>query len=238
MSMAGFLAITCVLLASSLGWGQQRRKVIIRTVPAPAAATCRPSLLIQSPQVDVLGITVVSGTSGATGKWHTPCACLGYGPHRHRSFGAVFPLVRRREARRCGNGASAKWLSRARGMTAGGMNLRRPTTAREGLTGLRRGRRSFSHSHRAPVPAPGHVSRAAHDQSRARYFIAPQFRNWRGTVFMGEAWAEPTIEFVNTPATNSISGLIPRRQIVLRAPWKKIVCIRPTFPLRRASRPP
>jgi hypothetical protein len=32
--------------------------------------------------------------------------------------------------------------------------------------------------------------------------------------------------------------LIPRRQIVLRAPWKKIVCIRPTFPLRRASRPP
>src|SRR5437868_11739226 len=57
------LAVTCLLLASSLGGPQQRRKVIIdQDCSGPGGSNMQTLLmLIQSPQVEVLGITVVSG---------------------------------------------------------------------------------------------------------------------------------------------------------------------------------
>src|SRR3982750_3962292 len=57
------LAVSCLLLASSLGWAQQRRKVIIdEDCSGPGGSNMQTLLLmIQSPQVEVLGITVVSG---------------------------------------------------------------------------------------------------------------------------------------------------------------------------------
>jgi purine nucleosidase len=56
------LAVICLLLASSLGWAQQRRKSIIdQDCSGPGGSNMQTLLLlIQSPEVEVLGITVVS----------------------------------------------------------------------------------------------------------------------------------------------------------------------------------
>ena len=57
------LAILCLLLVNSAAWAQQRRKVIInQDGSGPGGSNMQTlALLIQSPQVEVLGITVVSG---------------------------------------------------------------------------------------------------------------------------------------------------------------------------------
>src|ERR1700704_6223023 len=95
------LALTCLLLASSLGWTQQRRKVIIdQDCSGPGGSNMQTLLLlIQSPEVEVLGITVVSGN-----QWRDEEVA-----HTLRLLeiigrtdipvvpGAVFPLVRRHE---------------------------------------------------------------------------------------------------------------------------------------------
>src|SRR5260370_25890341 len=94
-------AILLLLLASSFGWGQLRRKVIINEVcSCPGGSNLQTLLvMIQSPQVEVLGITVVSGD-----QWRDEEVA-----HTLRLLeiigrtdipvvpGAVFPLVRRRE---------------------------------------------------------------------------------------------------------------------------------------------
>src|SRR5437660_9089189 len=95
------LAIACLLLANSLGWAQQRRKVIInQDCSGPGGSNMQTLLLlIQSPEVEVLGITVVSGN-----QWRDEEVA-----HTLRLLeiigrtdipvvpGAVFPLVRRHE---------------------------------------------------------------------------------------------------------------------------------------------
>src|ERR1700731_455137 len=93
--------ITFMLLVSSIAWPQQRRKVIIdEDCSGPGGSNMQALLvLIQSPQVEVLGITVVSGNQWRDeevahtlrlleiiGRTDIPVAP-----------GAVFPLVRRRE---------------------------------------------------------------------------------------------------------------------------------------------
>src|SRR3979411_395566 len=95
------LAITCLLLASSPAWTQQQRKVIINDdCSGPGGSNMQTLLLlIQSPQVEVLGITVVSGN-----QWRDEEVA-----HTLRLLeiigrtdipvvpGAVFPLVRTHE---------------------------------------------------------------------------------------------------------------------------------------------
>src|SRR2546430_251226 len=95
------LVLTCLLLASSLGWAEQRRKVIIdQDCSGPGGSNMQTLLLlIQSPEVEVLGITVVSGN-----QWRDEEVA-----HTQRLLeiigrtdipvvpGAVFPLVRRHE---------------------------------------------------------------------------------------------------------------------------------------------
>src|SRR6202011_3509361 len=96
-----WLAITCLLWASSFAWAQQRRKIVINEdCSGPGGSNMQTLLLlIQSPQVEVLGITVVSGN-----QWRDEEVA-----HTLRLLeiigrtdipvvpGAVFPLVRRRE---------------------------------------------------------------------------------------------------------------------------------------------
>ena len=55
--------LMCLLLASSVGWAQPRRKVIIdQDGSGPGGSNMQTlALLIQSSQAEVLGITVVSG---------------------------------------------------------------------------------------------------------------------------------------------------------------------------------
>src|ERR1700736_699746 len=95
-----WLAITCLLWASSFAWAQQRRKIIINEdCSGPGGSNLQTLLvMIQSPQVEVLGITVVSGD-----QWRDEEVA-----HTLRLLevigrtdipvvpGAVFPLVRRR----------------------------------------------------------------------------------------------------------------------------------------------
>src|SRR3984893_17219571 len=97
--MLGFLVVA--LLGGSFASTQQRRKVIINEdCSGPGGSNLRTLLLmIQSPQVEVLGITVVSGD-----QWRDEEVA-----HTLRLLeiigrtdipvvpGAVFPLVRRRE---------------------------------------------------------------------------------------------------------------------------------------------
>src|ERR1700739_2501652 len=96
-----FCALILLLMASLLSWSQEKRKVIIDQDAAGPAGTDQTSmlLLIQSPQTEVLGITVVTGD-----QWlHEEVA------HSLRMLeligrtdipvvpGAEYPLVRRKE---------------------------------------------------------------------------------------------------------------------------------------------
>lgn len=97
LRMVAFL----LLLASCMAWGQERRKIIIdEDCSGPGGSNLQaPLVLIQSPRVEVLGITVVSGD-----QWRDEEVA-----HMLRLLeiigrtdipvvpGAVFPLVRRRE---------------------------------------------------------------------------------------------------------------------------------------------
>jgi inosine-uridine nucleoside N-ribohydrolase len=58
-----WFAIVVVLLTACLAWGQAKRKIIIDQDAAGPAGTDLQStlLLIQSPQTEVLGVTVVTG---------------------------------------------------------------------------------------------------------------------------------------------------------------------------------
>src|SRR5260370_35625260 len=95
------VAVVLLLLANSFSWAQQRRKVIINEdCSGPGGSNMQTLLMmIQSPQVEVLGITVVSGD-----QWRDEEVA-----HTLRLLeiigrtdipvvqGAVFPLVRRRD---------------------------------------------------------------------------------------------------------------------------------------------
>jgi len=63
MKSSRILFFAALLLASFNSWGQEKRKIIIDQDAAGPAGTDQQSmlLLIQSPQVEVLGITVVTG---------------------------------------------------------------------------------------------------------------------------------------------------------------------------------
>src|SRR5271166_471796 len=94
------LLLSFLLIASSLGYAQQRRKTVInQDCSGPGGSNMQTLLtLIQSPQVEVLGITVVSGN-----QWRDEEVA-----HTLRLLeligrtdipvvpGAVFPLVHRR----------------------------------------------------------------------------------------------------------------------------------------------
>jgi purine nucleosidase len=56
-------AVWCIVLTTVAGWGQEKRKIIIDQDAAGPAGTDQQAilLLIQSPQTQVLGITVVTG---------------------------------------------------------------------------------------------------------------------------------------------------------------------------------
>src|SRR6185437_5417803 len=93
------LGISFLLVASALVWSQERRKIIIdEDCSGPGGSNLQaPLVLIQSPQAEVLGVTVVSGDQWRDeevahmlwvleiiGRTEIPVVP-----------GAVFPLVRR-----------------------------------------------------------------------------------------------------------------------------------------------
>src|ERR1700734_4251494 len=95
------LMILFLLIATSLGFAQQRRKVIInQDCSGPGGSNMQTLLtLIQSPKVEVLGITVVSGNQWRDeGVAHTLRLLELIGRTDIPVVpGAVFPLVHRRK---------------------------------------------------------------------------------------------------------------------------------------------
>jgi purine nucleosidase len=231
-----FLAITCVLLASSLGWGQQRRKVIInQDGSGPGGSNMHTiALLIQSPQVDVLGITVVSGNQWRDEEVAHTLRLLEIMGRADIPVvpGAAFPLVRRREE-------SQIWQQRfGKVAFAGAWDDRwwhepfvvpplpegSPTTKaanEDAAHFLIRKVHEFPHA--VTIYEGGPMTNLAFAIS-----IDPQFPELaEQLVFMGGSIAPQTddAEFVNNPRHEFNFWFDPdAAQVVLRAPWKKIVC--------------
>jgi len=219
-----------------VSWAQQRRKIIInQDGSGPGGSNMQTiALLVQSPKVEVLGITVVSGN-----QWRDEEVA-----HTLRLLeiigrsdipvvpGAAFPLVRRREE-------SQIWQQRfGKVAFAGAWDDRwwhepfvvpplpegSPTTKaanEDAAHFLIRKVHEFPHA--VTIYEGGPMTNLALAIS-----IDPQFPELaEQLVFMGGSIAPQTddAEFVNNPRHEFNFWFDPdAAQVVLRAPWKKIVC--------------
>ncbi|MGH9756468.1 MAG: nucleoside hydrolase [Candidatus Acidiferrales bacterium] len=230
------LASLVFLLASSCGWGQTRRKVIIdQDCSGPGGSNLQaPLVLIQSPMVDVLGITVVSGD-----QWRDEEVA-----HMLRLLeiigrtdipvvpGAAFPLVRTRDEtqlwqERYGTVAFAgawdpRWWHEPFVVPA--LPEGRPATkpsAEDAAHFLIRMVRKYPHE--VTIYEGGPMTDLALAIS-----IDPQFPELaEQLVFMGGSLNPATNdpEFANNPRHEFNFWFDPEAaEIVLRAGWKKIIC--------------
>jgi purine nucleosidase len=224
------------LTAGSFAQAPQRRKVIVNEdFSGPGGSNLQTLLvMIQSPQVEVLGATVVSGD-----QWRDEEVA-----HTLRLLeiigrtdipvvpGAVFPLVRRRDA-------TQLWQERyGRVAYAGAWDDRWwhepfvvPTLA-EGKPSAKPADEDAAHflirmvhkyPHEVTIYEGGPMTNLALAIS-----IDPQFAELaQELVFMGGSLSPQTDnpEFANNPRHEFNFWFDPEAaQIVLRAPWKKIVC--------------
>lgn len=226
----------CVLLLTSLSSAQQQRKIIIDQDAAGPGGTDQQSilLLIQSPQTEVLGITVVTGDQWLKaevahtlrmleliGRTDIPVAP-----------GAEYPLVRRKEEteaweQRYGRVAwLGAWTPRFYHppQELGDMPEGMPTTKpadEDAAHFLIRTVRKFPNQ--VTIYEGGPMTNLALAIS-----IDPEFPKLaKELVFMGGSLNPQTDdpEFVNTPRREFNLWFDPEAaHIVLRAPWKKIVC--------------
>jgi purine nucleosidase len=229
-------ALALVLFASCLGSAQQRPKIIINEdCSGPGGSNMQTLLmLIQSPHVEVLGITVVSGD-----QWRDEEVA-----HTLRLLeiigrtdipvmrGAAFPLVRSREE-------SELWQQRyGKVAYAGAWDERwwhepfvvptlpegQPTTKasdEDAVHFLVRIVRKYPHE--VTIYEGGPMTNLALAIS-----IDPQFAELaKELIFMGGGLSPQSDnpEFVNNPRHEFNFWFDPEAAaIVLRAPWKKIVC--------------
>jgi inosine-uridine nucleoside N-ribohydrolase len=226
--------VTAVLLITSLmGWGQGKRKVIIDQDAAGPAGTDQQSilLLIQSPQTDVLGITVVTGDDWLDAEV----------AHTLRMLELVgrtdIPVMRGAKIRR--KEETELWEQRYGSVTwlgawtpkfyhppdeLGKMPEGKPTTKaadEDAAHFLVRMVHKFPNE--VTIYAGGPLTNLALAIS-----IDPEFPKLaRELVFMGASLNPQTTnpEFLNNPRHEFNVWFDPEAtHIVLRAPWKKIVC--------------
>jgi purine nucleosidase len=229
-------ALSVLLTASSAGWGQARRKVIInQDCAGPGGSDLQTILLmIQSPQVEVLGITVVSGN-----QWRDEEVA-----HTLRLLeiigrtdipvvpGAAFPLVRDREEaqlwqERYGKVAyTGAWDPRwwHEPFVVPQLPEGQPTTkpaSEDAAHFLIRMVRKYPHE--VTIYEGGPMTNLALAIS-----LDPQFPELaQELVFMGGSLnpATDNPEFVNNPRHEFNFWFDPEAaHIVLRAAWKKITC--------------
>src|SRR5271156_2581171 len=231
-----YLATLLLLLTSLTCWSQEKRKIIIDQDAAGPAGTDQQSmlLLIQSPQTEVLGITVVTGD-----QWlHEEVA------HTLRMLeligrtdipvvpGAEYPLIRRKEEteRWEQHFGSVAWLGAWTPRfyhppdQLGEMPEGKPTTEpadEDAAHFLIRAVHKFPHQ--VTIYEGGPMTNLALAIS-----IDPEFAGLaKELVFMGASFNPRTDdpEFANTPTHEFNLWFDPEAaHIVLRAPWKKIVC--------------
>jgi inosine-uridine nucleoside N-ribohydrolase len=228
--------IAILFLANSVALGQSRRKVIIdQDCAGPGGSNLQTlAIMIQSPQVEVLGITVVSGDGWRDEEIAHTLRLLEIMGRTDIPVvpGAVFPLVRNREEtqlwqQRFGKVAySGAWDDRwwHEPFVVPPLREGQPTTkastedAAHFLI-----RMVHQYPHQVTIYEGGPMTDLALAIS-----IDPQFPELaEELIFMGGSLAPQTDnpEFVNNPRHEFNFWFDPEAaQVVLRAPWKKIVC--------------
>ena len=225
-----------IVLGNTLTIAQQRRKIIIdQDCSGPGGSNMQTLLvLLQSPQVEVLGITVVTGNQWRDEEVARTLRLLEIVGRTDVPVipGAAFPLVRRpEEARlwqqRYGKVAFAgawddRWWHEP--LVVPTLAEGRPTTksADEDATHfLLRMVRKYPHE--VTIYEGGPMTNLALAIS-----LDPQFSELaKELIFMGGSLAPQTddLEFANNPRHEFNFWLDPEAAyIALRAPWKKIVC--------------
>jgi inosine-uridine nucleoside N-ribohydrolase len=230
------LAMAALLLASSLAVAQPKRKVIVNEdCSGPGGSNMQTlAVMIQSPQVEVLGITVVTGDAWRDeevahtlrlleilGRTDIPVMA-----------GAEFPLVRTREETRLWEQRFGKvayegaWDDRwwhEHGVVPPlpeGQPSAKPSTEDAAHFLVRMVR---EHPHEITIYEGGPMTNLALALS-----IDPQFVELAsGLVFMGGSLNPETNdpEFANNPRHEFNFWFDPEAaHVVLRAPWRKIVC--------------
>jgi inosine-uridine nucleoside N-ribohydrolase len=235
-NLSAQLFIFVLLIASSLGFAQQRRKVIInQDCSGPGGSNMQTLLtLIQSPQVEVLGITVVSGN-----QWRDEEVA-----HTLRLLeligrtdipvvpGAVFPLVHRRDE-------ALLWQARYGKVAFAGAWDDRWWHEHDVIPKLLEGapttkaadedaahfliRMVHKYPHDVTIYEGGPMTNLALANA-----IDPHFAELaEGLVFMGGSLSPQTDdpEFISAPRHEFNFWFDPEAaKSVLAAPWKKIVC--------------
>ena len=227
----GALLMTCVTC-----WGEEKRKIIIDQDAAGPAGTDQQSilLLIQSPQTEVLGITVVTGDQWLKAEVAHTLRMLELVGRTDIPVvpGAEYPLVRRKEETELSEQqyGTFAWLG------AWTPRLYHPPDQLgdlpEGKPGTKPLDEDAAHfllrtvhkfPHEVTIYAGGPMTNLALAIS-----IDPEFAGLaKELVFMGASLHPVTTdpEFVNTPRREFNLWFDPEAaHIVLRAPWKKIVC--------------
>ena len=230
------MALACVLLGTLFAAAQQRRKVIInQDCSGPGGSNMQTLLtLIQSPQVEVLGITVVSGN-----QWRDEEVA-----HALRLLeiigrtdipvvpGAVFPLVRRHEdaemwQQRYGKVAFAgawdeRWWHEPFVIPTLPEGKPKTKPAEEDAANFLI-RKVHEFPHQVTIYEGGPMTNLAIAMS-----IDPQFSELAQELdFMGGSLGPVTDdpEFVSNPRHEFNFWFDPEAaQVVLRGNWKKIVC--------------
>jgi len=236
MKFGRIWALTAILLITCLTSTAQRRKIVIDQDAAGPAGTDQQSilLLIQSPQTEVLGVTVVTGDQWLNDEVAHTLRMLELVGRSDIPVvpGAEYPLVRRKDEtelwqQRYG---SVAWLGAWTPKfyhppdQLGQMPEGKPTTRpsdEDAAHFLIRMVRKFPNQ--VSIYAGGPMTNLALAIS-----IDPQFpRLAKELVFMGASLNPQTTdpEFVNTPRHEFNLWFDPEAaHIVLQAPWKKIVC--------------
>ena len=237
MKIGQLWLLTAVLLTTGLMcWGQDKRKIIVDQDAAGPAGTDLQStlLLIQSPQTEILGITVVTGDQWLKAELAHTLRMLEIIGRTDIPVvqGAEYPLVRRKEETELWEQqyGSFTWLGAWTPRLyhppdqLGDMPEGRPSSKpidEDAAHFLLRMVRRFPNQ--VTIYAGGPMTNLALAVS-----IDPEFPKLaKELVFMGASLNPQTNdpEFINTPRREFNLWFDPEAaHIVLRAPWNKIVC--------------
>lgn len=231
------VSILAVLVATGLmGWGQEKRKIIIDQDAAGPAGTDQQAilLLVQSPETEVLGVTVVTGDAWLKEEVAHTLRMLELVGRTDIPVvpGAENPLVRKKDEtelweQRYGSVAwLGAWTPRSYhppdqlGEFPEGKPTTKPADEDAAHFLVRMVRR---YPHQVTIYEGGPMTNLALAVS-----IDPEFAALaKELVFMGASLNPQTSdpEFVNGPRHEFNIWFDPEAaHIVLRAPWKKIVC--------------
>lgn len=236
MKICRVLATAVLLTLCLTSWGQATRKIVIDQDGAGPAGTDQQSmiLLIQSPQTEVLGITVVTGDQWLHEEVAHTLRMLEIIGRRDIPVvpGAEYPLVRRKEE----TGRWEQEYGKVAWLGAWTPNFYHPSdqlgAMPEGRPTTKPADEDAAHFlirmvHKFPNQVTIYEGGPMTNLALA-ISIDPEFAGLaKELVFMGGSFNPQTDdpEIVNTPTHEFNLWFDPEAaHIVLRAPWKKVIC--------------